>query len=125
MTKTAKRIAKALNLATYPVFDTKLSGPGPAMRGWWELQPGGRWTWLGATAAEIIPTEDDDMRLIVSECDAYMTDAVTPIDRFYGVVHKHDAVLRRTARYLKQDGADESLMPPATLRVCASYLLSN
>jgi hypothetical protein len=53
-TKTANKIAKALNLQAHPVFGWRLSGPGPAMRGWWELQPGGSWRWLGATAAGIL-----------------------------------------------------------------------
>jgi len=76
-----------------------------------------------ATAAPM--SEDDEMRQIVTECDAYMGAKTSPTDAFFDLVNKHDALLRRTAKYLRQPGSDEKLMPPSTLRVCASYLLSN
>jgi len=70
-------------------------------------------------------SEDDEMRQIVTECDAYMGAKTSPTDAFFDLVNKHDALLRRTAKYLRQPGSDEKLMPPSTLRVCASYLLNN
>lgn len=107
-----------------------------------------RWfRWLTGEAAEQealtnIPPDPDpepevdhdaDMQRIVGYCDAYMsrnTDSTTPsglkkFDAFSRAVKRHDALLRRTAKYLNLDGSDEDLMPPRTLRVCASYLLSN
>ena len=78
------------------------------------------------TEATVAPmSEDDEMRQIVTECDAYMGEKTSPTDAFFDLVNKHDALLRRTAKYLHQPGSDEKLMPPSTLRVCASYLLSN
>ena len=78
------------------------------------------------TEATVAPmSEDDEMRQIVTECDAYMGEKTSPTDAFFDIVRKHDAMLRRTAKYLHQPGSDEKLMPPSTLRVCASYLLSN
>ena len=71
------------------------------------------------------PTEDDDMRLIVASCDAYMADEASPSDAFYDACIRHDAVLRRTVKFLRMAGADEQLMPPRSLRAAASYLLSN
>jgi hypothetical protein len=50
MSPTASKIAKALNLTGAVVFATKCDGPGPAMRGWFVLEPAGRWRWLGSSA---------------------------------------------------------------------------
>jgi hypothetical protein len=53
MTPTAKKIAARLNLSGAVVFATKCDGAGPAMRGWFVVEPAGRWRWLGSTASAI------------------------------------------------------------------------
>jgi hypothetical protein len=53
MTTTASKIAKTLNITGAVVFATKCDGPGPAMRGWFVLEPAGRWRWLGSTARAV------------------------------------------------------------------------
>ena len=53
MTPTAAKIAARLNLTGNVVFTTKCDGPGPALRGWFVLEPAGRWRWLGARASDL------------------------------------------------------------------------
>lgn len=53
MTKTATKIARALRLTGAVVYATKLDGPGPAMRGWFVLEPAG-WRWLGKTSSRLL-----------------------------------------------------------------------
>ena len=54
MTKIATKIARALRLNGCVVYGTKLDGPGPAMRGWFALEPAGRWRWLGKTSGDLV-----------------------------------------------------------------------
>ena len=53
MTSTATKIAKTLHLTGTVVYATKCDGAGPAMRGWFVLEPAGRWRWLGSTASAL------------------------------------------------------------------------
>ena len=83
-----------------------------------------------ADTADTIPDQDTDLELIRSCCDAYLAspenDRAEPPDAFFDAVARQEPVLRRTAVHFKRAGADEDgLMPPATLRFCASYLLTN
>jgi hypothetical protein len=71
---------------------------------------------------------DDDYLLVRAGCDAYIANGLAPSDAFFAAVAKCQDVLYRTAQHLHLSDLPSDpteLIPPRTMRIAASWLLSN
>lgn len=96
------------------------------------MRPGKSWGW---EAPEVVVfgtgtidghDEDDDLRLLVASIDKRAIDGLDPGAPFWDAMARRDPLLRRTAAKWNMEVSEPGdPLPPKTVRICASFLLSD